>query len=142
MNIKVGCISTDTSLTSYLKAFEGLELDISSSQEMRPLLHKAHHDVVILDIRNHHAALALIEAAHRWQPGVRILLLVDNNSDEQTLMQLIFAGALGYLNQTDIPSHLHMAILAIQQNQAWVPRHVVSHFINALSTLKQYTTPL
>ncbi len=139
MNTKVACISTDTSLASHLNAIDGFELDVGSPQEARPLLHKTHHDVVVLDIRNHHAALSLIEAIRRWQPGVRILLLVDDNSDEQTLMQLIFAGALGYLNQADIPSRLHTAVLAIQQNQAWVPRHIVSHFINALSTLKQHT---
>lgn len=137
MKTKVAYISTDTSLASRLEKVAGIELDIRSPQEARTLINSARHDVVLLDIRNHRSPVTFIESARRWQPGTPILLVADDKADNHLLLQCLCSGAMGYIHQIDIPSQLHAAIVAIQQNQAWVPRHIVSHLINSLTAFRQ-----
>lgn len=137
MKIKVTCLSADKGLEHYLQSPDEFELSIGLPQEARALLNCSQPDVIVLDIRGHHEALALVEAVRGWQPGGRTLLLVDDKEDEQVLLRFLFAGAMGYIHQSHIASRLRAAVLAVQQDQAWVPREVVAHFIDTLTALKQ-----
>ncbi len=136
MKTKVVCLTTDRGLEQVLQSLGEFELNIGSQQEARALLNYSNPDVVVLDIRGRHEALALVEAMRRWQPGARILLFVDDKEDDQVLLRFLFAGAMGYIHQSHIASRLRTAILAVQQDQAWVPRQVISHFIDTLAALK------
>lgn len=135
MKIKVVCLSDDKALAPCLGDLAEFDLDHGTREDAATLLRNHHPDVVVLDIREYHGALALVEALRRWQTGVRILLIVDDQEDDQVLLRLLFAGVMGYVNHSHVPTRLRAAVLAVQQDQAWVPRQAVTHFIDTIAAL-------
>ncbi len=137
MNNRVLCLSNDNGLAARLGTLDGLDLKHASPSHAQTWLESIHPDVVVLDIRDDSAALTRIEALQRWQPGVRILLIVDEQEDDQVLLRFLFAGVVGYITHLQAQRCLHTTIVALQQNQAWLPRQMVSQLIDTITTLNK-----
>ncbi len=135
--ISVLCLGHDKGLHLSLSDLSGFAISFGSPDEIRMLVSRLRPDVVVFDIRENKEGLAQVEALRRWQPRVRILLIVDDKEDDQVLLRYLFAGVMGYVTQSHLPMRMGAAILAVNQGQAWVPRQAVTHFIDAMAALDQ-----
>jgi DNA-binding NarL/FixJ family response regulator len=63
------------------------------------------------------------------RPDLRILVM-GSDSDDETIITAITAGAKGYLEENATPEQLEMAIDVVQSGSIWAPRRVLSQFVD------------
>ncbi len=62
------------------------------------------------------------------RPAMRILLMGPSASDEQ-MLAVMTAGAKAYLEESATPEQIVEAISIVQQGSIWMPRRVLSQFV-------------
>jgi DNA-binding NarL/FixJ family response regulator len=72
--------------------------------------------------------LARLKAAH---PHLK-LIVMGSESDEETIISAIAAGAKGYLDETATPAQVIMCIDVVASGSIWAPRKVLSEFVDRM----------
>jgi len=93
----------------------------------------ANHDLQMIMLGLHNPAdsfdlLARLKAA---QPHLK-LIVMGAESDEETIMGAIAAGAKGYLDEAATPEQVIMCIDVVASGSIWAPRKVLSQFVDRL----------
>jgi two-component system NarL family response regulator len=98
---------------------------ITEVQRLRP-------DVVLMDLRMPEMeGTEAIAELRRVQPGVRILVLTNYESDEY-ISRALQAGALGYLLKSTPQEEIVRAVELVNKNQHCVPPHIAQRLLEAV----------
>jgi DNA-binding NarL/FixJ family response regulator len=98
--------------------------DISTQQNI---------DLVLLGNRNGQNLFDLMASLKATRPDLRIIV-TGSGMDEETILKAIASGAKGYVDEAASPSEFVQAIRVVNQGSVWAPRHVLSMFIERVST--------
>ena len=98
--------------------------DISTQQNI---------DLVLLGNRYGQNLFDLMASLKAARPDLRIIV-TGSGMDEETILKAIASGAKGYVDEAASPSEFVQAIRVVNQGSVWAPRHVLSMFIERVST--------
>ena len=77
----------------------------------------------------HYAMLAELRRSH---PKIKVIFLCDG-ADQTKLIDAFRHGASGYIESKDREAFLAKAIQAVNNGEAWVPRHFVTKIVERLT---------
>ncbi|MGH9513684.1 MAG: LuxR C-terminal-related transcriptional regulator [Terriglobales bacterium] len=90
-------------------------------------------DLILLGNRNGQNLFDLMASLKAARPDLRIIV-TGAGMDEETILKAIAAGAKGYVDEAASPAEFVQAIRIVNQGSVWAPRHVLSMFIERVST--------
>jgi DNA-binding NarL/FixJ family response regulator len=106
------------------------ELISSSVQELTA---RDNIDLVLLGTRGGQNLFDLMATLKAARPDLRILV-TGSGADEETILKAIAAGAKGYVEEAATPAEFVQAIRIVNQGSVWAPRHVLSIFIERVTS--------
>jgi DNA-binding NarL/FixJ family response regulator len=90
-------------------------------------------DLVLLGNRSGQNLFDVMAGLKASRPDLRIIV-TGSGMDEETILKAIAAGAKGYVDEAAAPTEFIQAIRVVNQGSVWAPRHVLSMFIERVST--------
>lgn len=88
-------------------------------------------DMVMLGLHNPAESFDLLARLKAAQPHLKIIVM-GAESDEETIISAIGAGAKGYLEETATPEQVIMCIDVVASGSIWAPRKVLSAFVDRM----------
>jgi len=88
-------------------------------------------DMVILGLQEPVESLDMVGRLKAAQPQLK-LIVMGAETDEETIINAIAAGAKGYLEETATPEQVLMCIEVVASGSIWAPRKVLSAFIDRI----------
>ena len=82
-------------------------------------------------------AMASLKATH---PQLRSVV-TGSGAEEETILKAIALGAKGYVDSAAPAADFVQAIRAVSQGSVWAPRHVLSVFIERVSSVPRHIVP-
>ena len=82
-------------------------------------------------------AMASLKATH---PQLRIVV-TGSGAEEETILKAIALGAKGYVDSAAPAADFVQAMRAVSQGSVWAPRHVLSVFIERVSSVPRHIVP-
>ena len=115
------------------KDFEIIAQAGSIEEINRLVINQTKADILILDnnISSTHI-LELMKLIKEKTPGLKVMLLIDNYSEER-IIQAICAGCLAYISKNTSASELVKSIRALIRSEVWIERRMMSMVIYKLS---------
>lgn len=83
---------------------------------------------------------ALQLSLRRECPWAKIVLLTDDSTHENQIIQALKIGAKGYLKYETVQLQLSMAIRAVGRGEAWVPRKMMGSIMNHILNWRGQTS--
>jgi DNA-binding NarL/FixJ family response regulator len=129
-------------IRSLLQTVEGIEVvaEAGDGREGLRLIEVHHPEVVLMDIMM--PSLNGLDAAARVArifPSTRVIML-SMNAGEDSVLQTLRAGAVGYLVKTADPAELELAVRAVVRGETFlssaISKHVVAVCLGRLGTEK------
>lgn len=74
----------------------------------------------------------LLRTLRRKSPNTRMILLTRRGF-KGPMLEVLSQGALGYLNEKAINTHLSKAVRQVEAGEAWVPRRMATRIVDRLS---------
>ncbi|GAC1434102.1 MAG: two-component system response regulator MnoR [Terriglobales bacterium] len=90
-------------------------------------------DLVLLGNRSGQNLFDLMASLKAARPDLRIIV-TGSGVDEETILKAIAAGAKGYVDEAASPAEFVQAIRIVSKGSVWAPRHVLSMFIERVSS--------
>jgi DNA-binding NarL/FixJ family response regulator len=90
-------------------------------------------DLILLGNRSGHNLFDLMASFKATRPDLRIIV-TGSGVDEETILKAIASGAKGYVDEAASPTEFVQAIRVVNQGSVWAPRHVLSMFIERVSS--------
>jgi DNA-binding NarL/FixJ family response regulator len=87
--------------------------------------------MVILGLQNPVESFELLARLKVAQPKLK-LVVMGAESDEETIISAIAAGAKGYLEETATPEQVIQCIDVVESGSIWAPRRVLSVFVDRM----------
>jgi DNA-binding NarL/FixJ family response regulator len=88
-------------------------------------------DMVMLGLHGPGESFDLLARLKAAQPHLRMIVM-GAESDEETIINAIAAGAKGYLEETATPEQVIMCIDVVSSGSIWAPRKVLSTFVDRM----------
>ena len=88
-------------------------------------------DMVLLGLHDLDASFDLLARIKAAQPRLKMIVM-GAETDEETIINAIAAGAKGYLEETASPEQVIMCIDVVASGSIWAPRKVLSTFVDRL----------
>jgi len=88
-------------------------------------------DMVILGLHSPVESFNLLAKLKGTQPRLKMIVM-GAESDEETIISAIAAGAKGYLEETASPEQVIMCIDVVASGSIWAPRKVLSAFVDRM----------
>jgi DNA-binding NarL/FixJ family response regulator len=88
-------------------------------------------DMVMLGLHNPAESFDLLARLKAAQPHLKMIVM-GAESDEETIISAIAAGAKGYLEETASPEQVIMCIDVVASGSIWAPRKVLSVFVDRM----------
>jgi DNA-binding NarL/FixJ family response regulator len=88
-------------------------------------------DMVMLGLHNPSGSFDLLARLKAAQPHLKMIVM-GAESDEDTIISAIAAGAKGYLEETATPEQVIMCIDVVASGSIWAPRKVLSAFVDRI----------
>ena len=98
---------------------------------LKELLANYELEYLVVDLSSSSSGFDALDTIRRTRPGVR-LIVIGPQGDEELIQEAIIAGARAYLNLSDGPEVVRMAIGEVTQGSIWAPRRVLSRLIDRL----------
>jgi DNA-binding NarL/FixJ family response regulator len=89
-------------------------------------------DLILLGNRNGQNLFDLMVSLKATRPDLRIIV-TGSGMDEETILKAIAEGAKGYVDASASPADFVQAIRIVSRGSVWVPRRVLSMFIERIS---------
>lgn len=90
-------------------------------------------DLILLGNRNGQNLFDVMASLKASRPDLRIIV-TGSGMDEETILKAIASGAKGYVDEAAAPTEFVQAIRVVHQGSVWAPRHVLSMFIERVSS--------
>lgn len=87
--------------------------------------------LVILGLQNATETFELLARLKSARPKLK-LVVMGAETDEETIISAIAAGAKGYLEETATPEQLTQCIDVVESGSIWAPRRVLSAFVDRM----------
>lgn len=94
-------------------------------------LNDASLEMVILGLHSTARSLDLLARLKAARPSLKMIVM-GAESDEETIISAIAAGAKGYLEATATPEQVVMCIEVVSSGSIWAPRKVLSAFVDRM----------
>lgn len=104
------------------------DLDVVAT-DLAGVLGKTAFELIIFALRDESFALSLVGRIRARQPGQRIVVL-GSGSEEARIIEVIAAGAKGWLEETASPEQVLQAVDVVLSGSIWAPRRVLSRFVD------------
>lgn len=101
------------------------------STTLREALADPELDMVMLGLHNSAESFDLLARLKAAQPHLKIIVM-GAESDEETIISAIGAGAKGYLEEKATPEQVIMCIDVVASGSIWAPRKVLSAFVDRM----------
>lgn len=101
------------------------------STTLAEALEDASLDMVILGLHTTAKSLDLLARLKASRPRLKMIVM-GSESDEETIISAIAAGAKGYLEATASPEQVVMCIDVVASGSIWAPRKVLSTFVDRM----------
>jgi len=88
-------------------------------------------DMVILGLQNPNDSFELLARLKAAQPRLK-LIVMGSESDEETIISAVAAGAKGYLEERATPEQVTQCIEVVESGSIWAPRRVLSAFVDRM----------
>ncbi|MGB7189214.1 MAG: response regulator transcription factor [Acidobacteriaceae bacterium] len=88
-------------------------------------------DMVMLGLRKPRESFDLVAKLKAAQPHLKMIVM-GAETDEETIISAIGAGAKGYLEETASPEQVVMCIDVVASGSIWAPRKVLSAFVDRM----------
>ncbi len=88
-------------------------------------------EMVMLGLHNPIESFELLARLKASRPKLK-LVVMGSESDEETIISAIGAGAKGYLEETATPEQVMQCIEVVQSGSIWAPRRVLSAFVDRM----------
>ena len=89
-------------------------------------------DLVLLGNYHGQSLFDVMSCLKTTRPQLRVIV-TGSSMDEQTILKAIAAGAKGYVDAAASPADFVQAIRIVSRGSVWVPRRVLSMFIERIS---------
>jgi len=90
-------------------------------------------DLVLLGSRAGQNLFDVMASLKATRPDLRIIV-TGSGMDEETILKAIASGAKGYVDEAATPVEFVQAIRIVNQGSVWAPRHVLSMFIERVTS--------
>src|SRR5450432_4903406 len=90
-------------------------------------------DLILLGNRSGQNLFDVMASLKATRPDLRIIV-TGSGIDEETILKAIASGAKGYVDEAAAPSEFIQAIRIVHQGSVCAPRHVLSMFIERVSS--------
>jgi len=90
-------------------------------------------DLILLGNRTGQNLFDVMASLKATRPDLRIIV-TGSGIDEETVLKAIAAGAKGYVDEAASPTEFVQAIRVVNDGSVWAPRHVLSMFIERVSS--------
>lgn len=90
-------------------------------------------DLILLGNRTGQNLFDVMASLKATRPDLRIIV-TGSGIDEETVLKAIASGAKGYVDEAASPAEFVQAIRVVNDGSVWAPRHVLSMFIERVST--------
>jgi DNA-binding NarL/FixJ family response regulator len=107
-----------------------LEILASSIPELSSL---GSVDLVLLGSRSSQNLFDTMAGMKAARPDLKIIV-TGSGTDDETILKALAAGAKGYVDEAASPREFVQAIRMIHRGSVWVPRRVLSTFIERVTT--------
>ena len=87
--------------------------------------------MVLLGLHNPTDSFELLARLKSARPRLK-LIVMGSETDDETIISAIGAGAKGYLEETATPEQVRMCIGVVQSGSIWAPRRVLSSFVDRM----------
>src|SRR6185437_6928968 len=101
------------------------------STRLSQALEDASLDMVILGLHSSAKSFDLLAKLKAGRPRLKMIVM-GSESDEETIINAIAAGAKGYLDATATPEQVTMCIEVVASGSIWAPRKVLSVFVDRM----------
>jgi len=101
------------------------------STRLSQALEDASLDMVILGLHSSAKSFDLLAKLKAGRPRLKMIVM-GSESDEETIINAIAAGAKGYLDATATPEQVIMCIEVVASGSIWAPRKVLSVFVDRM----------
>lgn len=88
-------------------------------------------DMIILGLHSSAKSLDLLARLKAERPRLK-LIVMGTETDEESIISAIAAGAKGYLEATATPEQVVMCIDVVASGSIWAPRKVLSAFVDRM----------
>jgi DNA-binding NarL/FixJ family response regulator len=90
-------------------------------------------DLILLGNRNGQNLFDVMASLKATRPDLRIIV-TGAGMDEETILKAIASGAKGYVDEAASPAEFVQAIRVVNRGSVWAPRHVLSMFIERVTS--------
>src|SRR3989475_12470450 len=97
-------------------------------------------DLILLGNRKGQNLFDLMASLKATRPDLRIIV-TGSGMDEETILKAIAEGAKGYVDAAASPADFVQAIRIVSQGSVWVPRRVLSMFLERISNAPRRILP-
>ena len=120
-------------ISKMLSEDNGIQIvaEVSNLLELIQSCEESCFDVLLLDVTLPGLNLSRILGSVRNKNGGRVLLIVDDKFDEESVVDAILSGVRGYLSKDSNSSQLKRAVHAVRDGQLWVERRILCNAIEA-----------
>jgi len=87
--------------------------------------------MVLLGLHNPPDSFELLARLKAARPKLK-LIVMGSESDDETIISAIGAGAKGYLEETATPEQVRQCIQVVENGSIWAPRRVLSSFVDRM----------
>jgi DNA-binding NarL/FixJ family response regulator len=87
--------------------------------------------MVLLGLHNPAASFEMLARLKAARPKLK-LIVMGSESDDETIISAIGAGAKGYLEETATPEQVRQCIEVVKSGSIWAPRRVLSSFVDRM----------
>ncbi len=88
-------------------------------------------EMVLLGLHNPAESFELLARLKGARPKLK-LVVMGSESDDETIISAIGAGAKGYLEETASPEQVMQCIDVVESGSIWAPRRVLSAFVDRM----------
>lgn len=101
------------------------------STTLSKALGNAELDMVMLGLRDPAESFELLARLKAAQPHLKMIVM-GAETDEETIISAIGAGAKGYLEETASPEQVILCIDVVASGSIWAPRRILSEFVDRM----------
>lgn len=132
--IRVAVVESDPLRFIGFRSLFDTEPDLElASHTLAELGARSDVDLVLLGSRNGQNLFDLMAGMKAARPDLRIIV-TGSGADDETILKAVAAGAKGYVDEAATAEEFITAIRMVNQGSVWVPRRVLSIFIERVTS--------
>jgi DNA-binding NarL/FixJ family response regulator len=118
-------------VAGFESVFDGVPNIEVVATDLAGVLANHEFEMVMLGLHNPIESFELLARLKAARPKVK-LIVMGSESDDETIISAIGAGAKGYLEETATPEQVMQCIDVVQSGSIWAPRRVLSAFVDRM----------